>query len=305
MNFRQVMVMGAGAVGGYFGARLSAETSARVSFIARGEHLSIMQQRGLVILSEGKRYELDIDAYRAPEEAPAPDLILFTVKSYDTAKAIDQISGVVGDKTQILTLQNGIENYPQLVNRFGEERVIQGFCQIGAGIQKPGVIEHQAFGKITLGEQDGSVTERVRAVQSLFGKAGIPVKISENITREVWIKFTWNSLFNMVTALTMTTVDEIFEHSECESLCYRLFEEIQQVAEQEGIMLESETGYDMIESARDLEDFETSTYRDREKGKQMEYETFTGAVVRLGKKHGVDVPHHQTLYALLKLIDKT
>lgn len=298
------MVMGAGAVGGYFGGRLQDGTSAEVSFIARGEHLKALQEKGLLLKSEGTEIFNNIKAYRNPEEAPNPDLILFTVKSYDTDEAIQQLRSVVSPNIQILTLQNGIENYPKLVKAFSSGQVIQGFCKIGAGVPEPGVIEHKAFGEVTIGEQNGATTERLTAVEKLFKEAGVPVNISDEITREVWLKFTWNCLLNMITAAGNVTVEKIFDHPEGEELCYALFEELLGVARAEGVSLKSEDGSKIIESAKNLTGFETSTYQDRQKGKRMEYEAFTGAIVRLGEKHGLQVPHNETLYAVLKMVGR-
>jgi len=296
--------MGAGAVGGYFGGRLQDGTSAEVSFIARGEHLKALQEKGLLLKSEGVESVIKVQACRKPEDAPNPDLILFTVKSYDTDEAIQQLRSVVFPNTQILTLQNGIENYPKLVKAFSSGQVIQGFCKIGAGVPEPGVIEHKAFGEVTIGEQDGATTERLTSVEKLFKEAGVPVKISDEITREVWLKFTWNCLLNMITAAGNVTVEKIFDHPEGEQLCYALFEELLGVARAEGVSLKSEDGSKIIESAKNLTGFETSTYQDRQKGKRMEYEAFTGAIVRLGEKHGLQVPHNETLYAVLKMVGR-
>ncbi len=306
MSIDNLMVMGAGAVGGYFGGRVARAASAKVTLVARGEHLNAIQREGLVIESEDNRLKVTPEAVENPGDAGSkPDLILFTVKSYDTGAAIRQITPVVSQRTQVLTLQNGIENYPKLVEAFGEDRVIQGFCKIGASVPRPGVVQHSAFGEITLGEQDGSESGRIMEIKSLFEEAGVSTAVSSDITHDVWVKFSWNCLLNMITAAANVTVDKIYGHEEPVALCYRLYEEIQKVAAREGVELTDEEGAGIIESARKLEGFETSTYQDRKKKKKMEYEAFTGAVVRLADKHDLDVPYHQTLYALLKLIDES
>ncbi len=305
MKVKQIMVMGAGAVGGYFGARIAEGTTADVSFIARGRHLKALQEKGLLLKSQGSESVIKVQACRNPEEAPSPDLVLFTVKSYDTSKAIQQVRSVVTTNTQILTLQNGIENYPKLVKAFGSGQVIQGFCKIGAGVPEPGTVAHKAFGEVTIGEQNGVTTDRLTAVEGLFKEAGVPVSISEDITRKVWLKFTWNCLLNMITAAGDVTVEKIFDYSASERLCYQLFEEIKEVAAAEGVVLKPEDGTKIIESAKELTGFETSTYQDRQKGKRMEYEAFTGAIVRLAEKHNLQIPYNETLYAILKLVDKS
>lgn len=298
------MVMGAGAVGGYFGGRVAERTSASVTFIARGDHLKAIQRNGLLIKSKDGESIISAEAYREPKEAPKPDLVLFTVKSYDTQNAIEKIKPVISENTQILTIQNGIENYPKLVHAFGPERVIQGFCKIGAGISEPGVIEHKAFSEISIGEQNGKETGRTEKVKTLFEKADVPITVSSNISRQVWIKFSWNCMLNMVTAAGNVTVEKIFKHKESEQLCYDIFEEIKKVAKAEEIEIRQADGEKIIKFAKDLTGFETSTYQDRKKRKKMEYEAFTGAIVRLADKHGVKAPHNRTLYSLLKLIDK-
>lgn len=301
--YTNIMVMGAGAVGGYFGGRIAQRTEAEVTLIARGDHLNAIQESGLLIKSKGQDERISVHAYRNPVDAQVPDLILFTVKSYDTEAAIKQISPVVSEKTQILTLQNGIENYPKLVEAFGENRVIQGFCKIGAAVPEAGVVAHNAFGEVTVGEQDGSDSLRMSSVKKLFDDARIPIKVSDRINREVWIKFSWNCLLNMITAAGNVTVDRIFNYPESEQLCYGIFNELRKVANTEGVELSKSDGRKIIESAKELIGFETSTYQDRQKGKKMEFEAFTGAIVRLAGKHGIDVPKNETLYAILKLID--
>jgi len=304
MEIDRIMIMGTGAVGGYFGGRISERTRQNVSLIARGKHLQALKNNGLLIKSPDGNAKIDAPVYEEPKNADKPDLILFTVKSYDTPEAIRQIRSAITDHTQILTLQNGIDNYLKLAETFGEERVIRGFCKIGAGVPKPGIVEHKAFGEITIGEQDGSESERVKAIQQLFREAEIPITISPYIREEVWLKFTWNCIFNMLTAVANVTVEKLFKSYEGERLCYDLYNEIQEVAEREGIRMGDQAVQKMIASARKLEGFETSTYQDRQKGKKLEYEAFTGAIIRLADKYGIRVPRHQTLYALLKTIDE-
>lgn len=302
-DYKTILVMGAGAVGGYFGGRIAQLSSANVALIARGSHLEAIQKKGLQIKNEDSTATIAVDAFEHPQEAPRPDLIFFTVKSYDTSSAIKQIRPIVDDKTQILTIQNGIENYPKLAEAFGRENVIQGFCRIGAGIAQPGVIHYEAFGEITAGEKSGRTSDRLQALQALCDDADIPLHITSNINRKVWLKFAWNCVFNMTTAVANVTVEKLFQSQETEALCYDLFDEIRMVAKAEGVELLDEDAKNIIEPARDLKGFTTSTYQDRQKGKKLEYEAFTGAIVRLAEKHRLDVPYNETMYALLKLID--
>lgn len=304
ISYKKVMVMGAGAVGGYFGGRIAERTSAEVSLIARGAHLKAIQKNGLQIKSIKGDVKVQVDASDNPIKVNQPDLIIFSVKSYDTPGAIKKIKPIVKENSQILTIQNGIENYPQLVDAFGAERVIQGFCKIGAGIAEPGLVEHKAFGEITVGERNGQSPPRLKKLEQLCEDAAIPLHITPEIERRVWLKFAWNCVFNMLTAVANVTVDKLFAEEETENLCYHIFDEISKVARAEGVTVTAEDARKIIESARDLTGFETSTYQDRKKGKKLEYEAFTGAIARLGHKHGIAVPHNETLYALLKVIDE-
>lgn len=303
MRYDNILIMGAGAVGGYFGGRIAERTDRRVTLIARGGHLKAIQERGLEIRSpEGDTF-INTDAYEDPVRAPEQDLILFTVKSYDTEQAIKKVRPAVTEQTQILTIQNGIENYDKLRKAFGKERVIQGFCRIGANIVQPGIIEHNSLGSVTVGEADGTTTARLSALEEVFKETRIEFAISEDIRHEIWVKFAWNCIFNMLTGLAVVTVDRLFEDLESEQLCYDLFGEIRDVAAAEGVILSGEDKEAVLEKSRGLRGFTTSTYADREKGKRLEYEAFTGAVVRLAEKYGIEVPRNQTLYALLKLVD--
>ena len=304
ISFERVLVMGAGAVGGYFGGRIAERTAVEVSLIARGRHLTAIQNEGLKIKSVNGDSVVHVKAYDDPAKANQPDLILFTVKSYDTPAAVKKIMPVVGDETQILTIQNGIENYPALVEAFGAERVVQGFCKIGAGITESGVIAHKALGEITVGEKDGSTSPRLKKIQLLCDESEIPLHITGNIEREVWLKFAWNGVFNMITAVANVTVEKLFADDKMEKLCYDVFREIKAVAGAEGVILTDEDGQNIIEPSLQLKGFETSTYQDRQKGKKLEYEAFTGAIVRLAQKHDIAVPHNETLYSFLKVIDK-
>lgn len=298
-----VLVMGAGAVGGYFGAVVQKRTAASVWFIARGSHLEAMKTEGLAVKSSENAFHLAVNATENPKEAPEPDLVLFTVKSHDTETAIEQIKPVVGKQTQILTLQNGVENYQKLAEAFGSDQVVQGFCKVGASVTEPGVIRHAAFGEVTIGERNGRQSERTEKIKILFEQAQVPITVSRDIRHEIWLKFTWNCLLNMVTAAADVTVEKIFEVPEGEELCYHLLDEIQRVARKEGVTISDEEGISIIESARSLEGFETSTYQDRQKGKPMEFEAFTGAVLRMGSRHSLNLPYHKTLYAILRLVD--
>ncbi|HMB97925.1 MAG TPA: 2-dehydropantoate 2-reductase [Balneolaceae bacterium] len=298
----EILVMGAGAVGGYFGGRIFEKTDANVFLIARGGHLEQIRENGLQIKSTDGDANLLIPASDNPEDAPDPELILFTVKSYDTDSAIRQITPAVNKNSTILTLQNGIENYEKLEKSFGD-RVLQGLCQIGAGVEKSGVIRHKAFGHIVFGEQDGSPSRRTREIADLLIQAGISCEISEEIKRDVWLKFGWNIVFNGLTAALNVTTDRLFESSESEMFLVKLFEEFQEVAKAEGVDITSGDIERILEKSRDLGSFITSTLRDRRQGKPLEYDGLTGALLRKADENSLELPVFHTLHEMLRIAD--
>jgi len=300
----RIIVMGAGAVGGYFGGRLHSDSHNEVLFIARGMHLHALQTNGLNIRSISDDYKSSVRAVdNLDNYSGYADLILFTVKSYDTDEAIEMIRPVVGQDTQILSIQNGIENYFKLAKIFGEDHIIRGFCRIGAMVAEPGVISHSSMGGITIGENNGSKSDRLIELCRHFDDVNVTCTISENIEKEVWIKFAWNSVFNMLTGLIGVTLDKIFRNTESEKLCRSLFDEISLLAGKYGITFSEQDTYEIIDKSRNLGAFKTSTYQDRVRGKKLEYETFTGTIVRMAHEKNVSLPYNETLYGLFKLMD--
>ncbi len=300
----RIIVMGAGAVGGYFGGRLAASGNADVFFVTRGEHLKAIQTRGLQVKSVFGDFNITLNASDTVSDFKnTADIILFTVKSYDTNTAIKLIRPKVGDRTQVLTIQNGLENYFKLQKVFGKNRVVRGVCRIGAMIEEPGVIRHTSMGSVIIGEQDGSESERMRLIKTLFDQAGVNCKISSDIERDSWVKFIWNSVFNMITGAAGVTLDKIFEQESSQKLSHELFREIALLASKYNVYFLDKDFEQIIENVRQLGAFKTSTYQDRMNGKRLEYEAFTGAILRMGREKELHLPYNEALYGLLSLMD--
>ncbi len=295
--------MGAGAVGGAFGSKLVKEKNNTVFFIARGPHLETIKRNGLSVQTRKEKFTLKVNFSDNPGKFNSkPDLILLTLKSFDTEIAIEQLKSVVFKKTQILSLQNGIENYPKLVNAFGEKRVVRGFCGINAEVLKPGVIQCGP-GEIFIGENKGKMSVRIQWLQSLFEESNIRCTISEDIHQDVWRKFAWNCIFNIVTATTQLKLSKIFDDPEKIQLCKNLFKEIRQVAKSQDVLLGADKEKLIFDIAKDAGDIKPSTLQDRLKGKRMEYDAFTGALIRLADKHKIHIPLNRSLYNQLKKFD--
>lgn len=295
-------IMGAGAVGGYFGAKL-AKAGNSVYLVARGAHLDAIQRFGLRVTGTIGDYVAHLQANSDPAAfGITPDMIIMGVKSMDTAGAVEQLSPVMGPNTQILAIQNGIGNYPLMAEAFGAHRVIRGYCRVGSEIVEPGHIHQSAFGEIVFGEEDGSMSERIKAIDELLSRADIKSKPSTSIVEDVWKKFAWNVMFNMTTGLTGVTVDRLFANPESEAILFKLFGEVAQAASFHGVTL-TEANYKAItDPMRGMTGYKTSTMQDRVKGKALEVDIFLGYLSEQGKTHGFATPVADVLRGMFRTL---
>jgi 2-dehydropantoate 2-reductase len=299
----KILIMGAGAVGGYFGARLQA-AGEQVVFCARGDNLRALCERGIEVTSIRGDLKLAVTATDAPRTHAPYDLVLFAVKFYDLESAARQLDGCLRPGGAILSLLNGVESEARLAEIFGRESVMGGNARLGVELVAPGRIAHISTGHIELGELDGRISERARAYAAAFERAGILGALSDRIMTIRWDKLIWNSAFNTVTTLTRRTVGEILDDPQGLELVTTLMRETLRVAQAEGAQL----GADRVEafllhSQKNLRALKTSTLQDLERGKPLEYEALSGAVLRGARRHGIAAPMTQTVYALLKLLD--
>ncbi len=302
----KILVMGAGAVGAYFGARLQ-QAGAEVVYCARGENLRALQERGLDITSIRGDFKLAaVVATDDPRQFAPYDLILFCVKVYDTDAAAGKIQGCLAPDGAILTLQNGVENEARLVELFGAGAVMGGNARLGVELVAPGKILHSTTGTIEFGELDGRVTARADAIADAMRQAGILGELSANIRASRWDKLMWNAAFNTVTTLTNRTVGEVLDDPEGFALIRSLMEEVCAVAATEGVRITGQRIAQVLaHSNKNLRPLKTSTQQDRDRGKQLEVEALIGVVVRMARRDGIKVPVSETIYALMRLADRS
>src|SRR5436190_667163 len=181
-----IVVMGAGGVGGYVGAKL-ARAGETITLVARGEHLTAIQREGLRIRSaiEGE-YVVRPEAVEDVRDLPVADVVLFCVKSFDTETAAERIRPVVGSATAVLSLQNGVDNEDTLDAILGPGHAIGGVAQVFAAIDRPGVIAHHFLGRIIFGELDGRMTPRTERLGEAFARAAIDAQLATDIRRALW-----------------------------------------------------------------------------------------------------------------------
>lgn len=298
-----ILVVGAGAVGGYFGGRL-AVAGERVTMVCRGRTREAIERDGLRIESISGNASARPRCVDRPDGPEKADLILWTVKTYHNADAILLMRSAVGAGTTVLSLQNGVDAVDELSDAFGKEHVLGGYVNIAAEAIAPGVIRHTSMGRIVFAELDGGETERTQTIAALFERAGIPHKRSENIRRDLWGKLVWNAAFNPLSVLLKATVEEMLTNLSALSILKRAMDEVIRVAAAEGHAISNK----VVESYLDIKDqtgeFHTSMLQDFVRGRPMEADAISGAVVRRAKKHGISAPVNELFYDLLRCLEE-
>ncbi|MGH7906183.1 MAG: ketopantoate reductase family protein [Candidatus Binataceae bacterium] len=300
----KILVMGAGAIGGYVGGHLAA-SGEDVIFCARGQNLRALQEHGLEI--NGVRGELRLAKVIAtdnPRQSAPYDLILFCVKSYDTEEAARQIAGSLKAGAAVMTLQNGIENEHRLAAMLGAENVMAGNSRIGAELVAPGHIKHTSSGWVDFGELDGRESERARNYKDVFERAEIFGRLIQDFPAARWEKLVGNCGFNVAAALTRRRLGDLLDDPGANRLMRTLMSEALTVAHAEGATVSEELIDRLLNHGRDqLKENRPSTLQDLNRGKRLEYDAISGAVLRAARRHSIAVPVTQAMYALLKMLD--
>jgi 2-dehydropantoate 2-reductase len=300
----RIAIIGTGAVGGYFGAKLAA-AGHELAFIARGKHLEALQRDGLHIVSPNGNLSVRAAVFTAsPEDVNDIDLVLFCVKSYDTEAAAKAFASLVGERTTILSLQNGIDNSEKLARLWGERRTLAGVVYLGAQIDSPGVIAHSSGGKIVFGPLDSNGNESAKTVERVLSEARILSEVSDNIRKVQWGKLLWNAPFCAISCLARANVKQIVESERLTQLALDCMSEVQAAAFIRDIELRHSLFDETIAFSRGLGGFKPSMLQDLEARKPLEYEAFNGIVIKVLTQAGRQAPINQCFYTLLQHLDK-
>lgn len=301
----RIVVMGAGSVGGYYGALL-ARAGHEVAFIARGRHLRALGGHGLEIQSPHGSFRLDAVATDDPSTLEPPDLLLLTVKTYHLVEAADQIRPLVGLHTAVLTLQNGVESPYLLAERLGRERVLPGVTWIESSLERPGlIVQRSRLRRIAFGEWDGARTERVERTEAALTGAGIEVVVPPDIETVIWQKFLFIVSAATLTSVCRQPIGPVRSDPQTRRLLEAVAREAMLVGRARGVAVTEEDVARVMELADGLEpDLRTSLQRDLEAGRPSEVDSLPGAVVRLGREVGVETPVSEVLYSVLALMDR-
>ena len=290
----KITVMGPGGVGGYFGARLAAAGN-DVTFVARGAHLDAMRANGLRLDSEiGALHLQKVRAVADAWEVPAADAIIFSVKMRDTEAAAEGLRGLAANGATVCTFQNGVESADRIGAMLGADRVVQGTARIGASISEPGVIKQiGTFARLDFGERDGRPSARTTAFLEACKAAGIDAHLSDNIQREVWMKFALLAPMAGMTALTRGPIGPIRANAQSLALLQSAVEEVVALGMSLKTGLAAEDAGRIMKTIDGLpKQMMASMAHDLLAGKPLELSGLSGAVARLGKQQGVPVPTH-------------
>lgn len=300
-----IVVIGAGGVGGYFGGKL-AQAGFNVTFVVRGKTLEAIKTNGLQVKSITGDFVVHPKVTDTISEIKSPDVIILGVKSWQVDAIAIQLKPVITEHTMILPLQNGADNADRLRSILPKENVLAGLCKIVSKIEAPGVINHFVFEpEIVFGEYDNTLTERVKALKEVFDKAGFNNKISEDIHLDIWKKFLFITTISGIVAITRSVFGVIREDEYLRQIVYQTANEIVAVANAKGIALTNDD-IEMTLKVIDNLDYNTtaSMQRDIMEGRPSELENFNGYIVKTGKELHITTPTNAFIYHCLLPIEK-
>jgi 2-dehydropantoate 2-reductase len=264
-----------------------------------------MRERGLDLrIGDQRLHVAPVDATDTPPAEPGSnfDLVLFTVKTYDTAGAIDALRPAIGPDTPVLTLQNGVESTEHLAAAFGPDRVLAGTTVMTSMLVAPGVIEATSIRVLVLAELSGPPTPRLERIGQAFREVGVEVTLAADARQAIWEKFVLLAALATLTSACGQPVGPVREDPESAGLLRRLMSEVASVGRARGVRLPEqveEQAWRRVAAAPPSA--KSSMQVDFEAGRRVELEELTGTVVRLARRHGVRVPGFETLYPVLRL----
>ena len=297
----KIAAMGAGGVGGYFGARLQ-QAGHDVTFFARGRHLQALGEQGLTVESTHGNARLKVRALEDPREAELADVVLFAVKLWDTETAAERLRPVVGGHTVIIPFQNGVESVERLRRFFPEKTVMGGSAYIATRIKSPGVIEHTGqMAKLQFGPLVSSQEGPARAFLEACQSAGIQAEIPADIVKASWEKFVFLVGVSSATALARAPLGVVRKDPDLRWLFEQAMRETWRLAHARGIAIAEDFVEQRLAFADTLQaEMKASLAHDLENGGKLEAPWLCGAVARMSKECAIEAPVNRSVYAALK-----
>lgn len=317
------LVAGAGAVGAYLGAHLARDNQDVILF-ARGPHYRAMKQNGVRIETANGDFAVHPNLVDDLQSAGPADVVFLGVKARSLPELAPALGPVIGPGTVFVSTQNGIPWWyfqkhggdlegtrleridpgGSIVSVIDADRVIGSIIYFSTEIREPGVIRHIEGNRISLGEPDGSRSDRVRAIAAALVRAGLRAPVTSRIRHEIWVKLLGNISFNPISALTRATIAGMLRDPEVCRLVHNMMAEAEAVAKGIGIELPISIEKRMAGAAK-VGEHKTSMLQDLEAGRPLEIEALVGAVIELGERLGIQMPHTQAVYACTKLLAKS
>jgi 2-dehydropantoate 2-reductase len=305
-----VAVLGAGAVGCYFGGML-ARAGASVTLVGRQPHVEAMTRAGLFLDSIHFREHIPVAAATSVEAVRHAGIILLCVKTPDTEDAARALAPHLGKDAAVISLQNGVDNVER-IRAAAHIDALAAVVYVAAEMTAPGCVKHTGRGDLILGDVPGTdldnpARRRLRAdLAALFTRAGVPCRVSPNIQGDLWIKLVLNCAYNAISALGQARYGAMMSHSPSRDVMRKVVEETRAVAEAAGIALPA---VDLVETtwklAQGMPGASSSTAQDIARGRRTEIDALNGYVARRGAELGIATPVNQTLHALVKLLEES
>jgi 2-dehydropantoate 2-reductase len=319
----KVCIFGAGAIGGYMGVKL-AKAGADVSLVARGPHLAAMQEKGLTLIEEGETTTVPVTASDDPAALGVQDYVIVTLKAHSVPPVVSKMAPLIGPNTTIVSGVNGVPWWyfhklegahegtrldsvdPGNVqwDGFGPDRVLGCVVYPAAEVIEPGVIKHIEGNRFSLGEPDGSKSDRAQALSKILANAGLKAPVRPKLRDEIWVKLWGNLSFNPISALTHATLDVLCTDEDTRAVARNMMVEAQEIAERLGVKFPIDVDRRIAGGAA-VGAHRTSMLQDLDQGRPMEIDALVASVQELGRVTGVPTPTVDTVLGLIRLRART
>ncbi|MEM1301511.1 MAG: 2-dehydropantoate 2-reductase [Pseudomonadota bacterium] len=319
----KICVFGAGAIGGYMGVKL-AEAGADVSLVARGPHLAAMQENGLRLIEETGETTVKVTASDSPEDLGPQDYVIVTLKAHSVPPVVPKMAPLIGENTTIVSGVNGVPWWyfykiggdlegTRLATvdpgnaqwyGFGPDRVLGCVVYPAAEVPEPGVIKHIEGNRFSLGEPDGSKSDRAMALSKALSAAGLKAPVRPRLRDEIWVKLWGNLSFNPISALTHATLDVLCTDPGTRAVARGMMVEAQEIAEKLGVKFPIDVDR-RIDGGAAVGAHRTSMLQDLDQGRPMEIDALVGSVQELGRVTNTPTPTIDTVMALIALRGKS
>ncbi len=291
-----VAVLGAGAVGGYYGAML-ARAGVPVRLIGRPAHVNAIRTQGLRLQTQAFDERVTVQADTEAAAVAGADLVLVCVKSTDTLEAAAQMAPHLAPGAVVLSLQNGVDNAERLSQALGRE-VLPAVVYVAAAMDGPGHVRHHGRGELVIGPGP-----QADALQALFARAGVAVQVSPQVASALWAKLVLNCAYNALSAITQTPYGRLVQGDGVLAVMRDVVDECLAVAAADGVPLPAAIWDDVLRIAQTMPAQTSSTAQDLARGRRSEIDHLNGHIVRRGEARGIATPVNRTLHALVRLLE--